>query len=171
MNIPAFIDVEASGFGAGSYPIEVGFVLESGKCFCSLIRPESGWTHWDLNAEKIHKIKRDQLLQHGRYVTDIAGYLNLHLRDLDVYTDAWGHDSAWINRIFDATGILQRFRIRDLRELCTQEQLGLWDQTKEQVMAQLALQRHRASSDALVLQATYHEIMQTGQHTGRVCKG
>jgi hypothetical protein len=33
------IDVEASGFGRGSYPIEVGFVLPDGEAVCTLVRP------------------------------------------------------------------------------------------------------------------------------------
>ena len=28
---PAVLDIEASGFGRGSYPIEVGFVLANGE--------------------------------------------------------------------------------------------------------------------------------------------
>ena len=35
---PAVLDIEASGFGVGSYPIEVGFVLPDGQSYCSLLR-------------------------------------------------------------------------------------------------------------------------------------
>ena len=44
---PYIIDVEASGFGNGSYPIEVGVVLNNGEKFCTLIVPAANWTHWD----------------------------------------------------------------------------------------------------------------------------
>ncbi len=170
MDSPAFIDVEASGFGTGSYPIEVGFVLGNGKSFCSLIRPQLNWTHWDILAENTHQIRREQLLKYGRYVNDLAAYLNLHLKDVDVYSDAWGNDFPWVNRIFDAAGIVQRFRIRDVRELLTDEQLSRWDATKEQVIARLALRRHRASSDALILQTTYLELMKADTGVDfRVC--
>ncbi|MFO1249856.1 MAG: hypothetical protein U1E77_01625 [Inhella sp.] len=39
MQLPAFIDIEASGFGRGSYPIEVGFVDRDGQLFCTLVQP------------------------------------------------------------------------------------------------------------------------------------
>lgn len=42
---PAVLDVEASGFGRYSYPIEVGYALPDGRVFCTLIRPEPHWTH------------------------------------------------------------------------------------------------------------------------------
>ena len=41
---PAVLDVEASGFGRSSYPIEIGVVFPDGHAYCTLIRPESHWT-------------------------------------------------------------------------------------------------------------------------------
>ena len=35
--LPTILDIEASGFGPGSYPIEIGFVTGAGKAWCSLI--------------------------------------------------------------------------------------------------------------------------------------
>ena len=48
---PTVLDVEASGFGRNSYPIEIGFVLPNGHAYCSLVKPEAHWTHWDVQAE------------------------------------------------------------------------------------------------------------------------
>jgi hypothetical protein len=48
--LPAIIDLEASGFGKGSYPIEVGFVLPEGAMYCTLIQPAPHWRHWDDKA-------------------------------------------------------------------------------------------------------------------------
>jgi hypothetical protein len=42
---PLIIDVEASGFGGTSYPIEIGVALDYGHKYCTLIHPEPGWTH------------------------------------------------------------------------------------------------------------------------------
>ena len=56
---PIIIDVEASGFGNGSYPIEVGVALDDDTKFCSLIHPAPEWDHWDDEAEKVHRIARD----------------------------------------------------------------------------------------------------------------
>ena len=51
-NVPAAVDVEASGFGAGSHPIEIGYVPTDGSSYCTLIRPEPSWTH--RNPERTH---------------------------------------------------------------------------------------------------------------------
>ena len=53
---PSIMDIEASGFGRSSYPIEVGYVLGDGSSFCTLIRPLPSWTHWDASAESVHHI-------------------------------------------------------------------------------------------------------------------
>lgn len=57
--VPPILDVEAPGFGAGSYPIEVGYFLGDGTAYCTLIKPAANWTHWDPAAEAVHGI--DQL--------------------------------------------------------------------------------------------------------------
>ena len=59
--VPPIIDLEASGFGRGSYPIEVGFALENREIYSFLIKPEADWTHWSEEAEEIHGISREQL--------------------------------------------------------------------------------------------------------------
>ena len=41
---PPILDVEASGFGPGSYPIEIGYVLGDGTAYCTLISPAISWT-------------------------------------------------------------------------------------------------------------------------------
>ena len=61
MTLPVIIDIEASGFGRGSYPIEIGYYQPDGQSFCSLIRPDPAWTHWDDSAEQVHGIARPLL--------------------------------------------------------------------------------------------------------------
>ena len=63
---PLIVDVEASGLGAHSYPIEVGVALEEDRKYCSLILPGPQWTHWDDDAEKVHRITRDILATYGK---------------------------------------------------------------------------------------------------------
>ena len=71
-DLPTVIDVEATGFGAGSYPIEVGVAFPDGGTWCGLIRPELGWSHWDPEAEAVHHISRDILATHGKAARDVA---------------------------------------------------------------------------------------------------
>lgn len=151
---PTFIDIEASGFGAGSYPIEVGCVLSDGASYCTLITPQPDWRHWDEAAEKIHGIRRETLLMHGRAPSDVAMALNTRLVGLTVYTDSWYHDYTWLSRLFDAANTSPRFTLQDLRVLLDQTWADQWDRTKRTVMDDLKLSRHRASNDAKILQAT-----------------
>ncbi len=58
MRDPCVIDIEASGFGRNSYPIEVGYVLPDGRAGCMLVAPAPGWTHWDESAAQVHGITR-----------------------------------------------------------------------------------------------------------------
>ena len=53
LDAPTVLDIEASGFGRGSYPIEIGYCLPNGDTFCTLIKPEPEWQHWDAEAEKL----------------------------------------------------------------------------------------------------------------------
>lgn len=158
--VPVVIDIEASGFGRGSYPIEVGFVLADGESWCSLVRPESDWLHWDLGAAAVHRIQRDSLLRHGRSCADVAQLLNQRLRGQTVYTDCWAHDYAWISRLYDAAERSPSFRLANLQGLLDDSQLARWDQTRAEVAARLRLHRHRASADARVLQQTVLTLRQ-----------
>ena len=158
LDVPAVLDVEASGFGAHSYPIEIGCVMPNGETFCSLIRPTAEWTHWDPAAERIHHISPQTLRSHGRKVGDVAALLNARLDGTTVYSDAWLHDYTWLAALFEAAGQLQRFRLQDLRSLLSEAEAERWDDTRVIVAAEMRLQRHRASADAKVLQQTLRRL-------------
>ncbi|MDC8785401.1 3'-5' exonuclease [Roseateles koreensis] len=160
MSIPAILDVEASGFGRGSYPIEVGFVDAAGELFCSLIQPEPEWQHWDPSAENLHGISREVLLKHGKPPGWVAQQLNERLQGQVVYCDAWGHDYPWLARLFDAGGCLPRFKLADLRSELSEDEQAAWQTALEQVRGECALTRHRASTDALILQRTLKRLRQ-----------
>jgi len=156
---PAILDVEASGFGRGSYPVEVGFVLPDGRSHCRLIRPEAEWLEWDDEAEQLHGISRAQLQKNGRSAFEVAQFLNDHLAGLTVYSDAWGNDQSWLALLFECADLRIKFRLDTLRALLSEEQLQLWSTTKEDVERELALGRHRASNDARVLQLAYQRTL------------
>jgi hypothetical protein len=149
---PCVIDVEASGFGRGSYPIEVGFALADGATHCTLVRPADGWTHWDGSAERLHGITREALQQHGRPVDEVAALLNEHLAGATVFCNSWAHDYAWLAILFEAAGRRPAFRLRHLHELIDDEAGPAWDQACRELRQTLGLTRHRASSDARLLQ-------------------
>ena len=156
---PCIIDIEASGFGRGSYPIEVGAVWADAGVYCSLISPEPGWSHWEETAESVHGISRSVLQQHGKPAVKVATDLNAYLKNQTVYTDAWYHDYQWLARLFDAAEMYPAFKLKDLREVMDQNAMALWDETRSQVLQELNLTRHRASNDARVLQQTWCRLM------------
>ena len=151
---PAVLDVEASGFGRGSYPIEVGFVLPDGHTFCCLIRPETHWTHWDASAEATHHIARPLLLTRGRPVQEVAQALNSQLKGQTVYSDDWANDYSWLGLLFDAADMVPSFKLDNLRKLLNDQQADQWHVVKAQISSERGAQRHRASADARLLQLT-----------------
>jgi len=148
------MDIEASGFGHSSYPIEIGFVLPDGETYCSLIRPAPGWTHWDAEAERLHRISQETARTHGRDAREVAELLNERLRGLTLYCDGWAHDYVWLNVLFEAADLTPSFRLDNLRGLLTEREAAHWEVVKKQVTTEMRLQRHRASSDAKILQRT-----------------
>ena len=150
--LPCVLDIEASGFGRGSYPIEIGFVLPDGTAYCTLIVPDDAWTHWDGAAERVHGISRALLQRHGRSATEVATELNQRLAGRAVYCDNWAHDYSWLARLFDSAGCTPQFQLHHLREIVGDGPLARFDEVREAVTRTLQLRRHRASSDARVLQ-------------------
>ena len=150
----AMLGIEASGIGHGSYPIEVGFVLADGQSYCSLIRPLATWTHWDPQAERVHRIPLQTVIRHGRDVVEVATRLNERLHGLTVYCDGWADGHVWLGVLFEAAGLSPSFRLDDLRTLLTTQEAAFWNDVKTQVTTEMRLQRHRASADAKILQHT-----------------
>jgi hypothetical protein len=161
--LPCVIDVEASGFGRGSFPIEVGYVRGDGSAYCSLVRPEPDWLMWDGRAEHLHGLTRELLHAHGRPVTEIAAQLNDGLAGADVYCDGWAHDYTWLAVLFDAAGRRPLFRLRHIHDLLGPDALARWDPTCTAVRAAHPVRRHRASHDARVLQRALALLLETGE--------
>lgn len=155
MLLPGIIDIEASGFGRGSYPIEIGVATESGEAMSWLVRPESDWDHWDDNAAQLHGITREQLVRDGLGVDSIADHLNEMLEGQILYSDGWGFDSGWLALLYYCARRTMTFRLETLPRILTEYQLSVWDDTKLRIRSEHALSHHRAGEDARLLQMTY----------------
>ncbi len=156
--VPPIIDIEASGFGRGSYPIEIGFALQDRELHSYLIRPESDWTHWSPQAEDVHHIPRPVLLKEGMSARELAMMLNNKLRGMTLYSDAWSHDTSWAALLFDAAELVQRFRIDSLSRLLTADEISSWTDVKRSVIDELQITPHRARNDVQALQETYLRV-------------
>lgn len=156
---PIILDIEASGFGSHSYPIEVGVILEDKSKYCSLIRPESHWDHWSTEAEKVHHIERNSLIKNGKSPLDVAKDLNNILKGKVVYSDGWVVDNPWLIRLFEAAGIEMAFKLSAIELILKETQMNHWDETKKIVINELNIARHRASNDAQIIQETFSRTL------------
>ena len=160
---PLIIDIEASGFGARSYPIEVGVALRDGTKFCSLIMPAPDWTHWDTSAEQVHRVSRDILQTYGKPMREVTAQLNDLLDGCTLYTDGWVVDRPWLITLFHAARMPMKFSVSPLEMILSEAQMALWHETKTTVIASMDDQRHRASYDAWVIQETYRRTFDAQQ--------
>lgn len=162
--LPCVIDIEASGFGRHSYPIEVGYVLPDGRAACMLVRPADGWTHWDEGAERVHGISRTVLAQHGRSPREVAETINRDLAGLTVYCNGWAHDYTWLGALFEEAGLAPAFRLESVGRLLDEARLALLDEAHRLAVEELGLTRHRASNDARALQRALARVAQSTLH-------
>ena len=156
---PLIIDVEASGFGVMSYPIEVGVALDDDTKYSSLILPAPEWDHWDDNAEKIHRIARDILETYGKPMQVVAGNLNSLLEGKTLYTDGWVVDKPWLTTLFHKAQIRMNFSVSPLEMILSEQQMERWHDTKNRILAEVIQRRHRASFDAWIIQETYKRTL------------
>ena len=99
----------------------------------------------------------------GVSVHDALGpVLNARLDGRDVYSDNWAHDYAWLARLFESAELSPRFHLRHLRELLDEREVEHFDDTRAAVARELQLRRHRASSDARVLQMSVARAWRDG---------
>ena len=152
---PTIVDIEASGFGNLSYPIEIGIAKNTGERYCALIRPEDHWTYWSAQAEQTHHISRETLNVKGKSAAQVCHEINEFLGSSQVFTDALAHDEGWLKKLFNTMGIQPTFTLRAIEHIMLETQFEYWDEVKSQLEKKLRMARHRASSDALLIQQTY----------------
>ena len=161
MTLPTLLDIEASGFGRGSYPIEIGLARADGSTCAFLVQPLDEWTHWDPKAELLHGISRGRLQREGHPVRQVARWLNDELGEVGIaYSDSWGYDNTWLSLLFHHAGMLPAFRLEALRILLSESQQALWSRTKEALILEQDILRHRAGEDARLLQLTYQRTLE-----------
>lgn len=99
----AFIDVEASGLGPDSWPIEIGVAWLDGRkviTHSSLIRPRPEWSNeaWNPRSAKIHGIDREEL-NDAPDADEVAQWFRQLVGDRVLISDAPNHDGMWLERL------------------------------------------------------------------------
>lgn len=112
-----FLDFEASSLNKQSYPIEVGWVLEDGTAEGHLIRPAPNWTDWDVRAEAIHGISREELAGEGVAHDVVCARLVQVFEGNMVYASAPSWDGHWLSMLLRAAGRPRHLlRLKDSEE-------------------------------------------------------
>jgi hypothetical protein len=144
---PAFYDCEASC--VGGLPIEIGWAfagLATGEIHSEghLVKPPPNWDLgpvWDPDAEKLHKITREELYAHGRMPVEIADRMNRTLRGRELYSDHPLDDERWCFEIWKASGA-PAFTTGDTGDICMIEPtFKLRQVNAENLIARLAVKR------------------------------
>jgi hypothetical protein len=145
------IDFEASCLPrhGRSFPIEVG-IADAWGSRVWLIYPHTDWTGWDWTqeAEMLHGITRDQLLQNGQPVEIVASELAKAVEGRQVVADSY-FDSYWFDTLNMAAKIAPSAKIEHVENI-----LNTLESTTEEILAAQAeldrqgFLRHRARHDA-----------------------
>lgn len=158
----AFIDFEASGLGAKTWPIEVGWAFEDGAGDSFLISPAPEWSmdEWDPRAERLHGISPKMLSDLGVNASLACDRLTKALGGCEVYSDAPDWDWFWLMRLFDVASRKSPIRLKDFTSLMP----AMDADQKAALIARAdkeAPRRHRAAEDALHL-AALHRLAALG---------
>ncbi|MFV8836496.1 hypothetical protein ACNSTU_16160 [Aquisalimonas sp. APHAB1-3] len=153
---PYFLDVEASGLAGDSYPIRVVWTLPDGSREGYYIRPDPEWTHWEAEAEAIHRIPRDVLFERGQSATWVLERMNAVLAGCTVYLADPGLDGFWMRRLFEAARVAPAFELASLWDLPEDERDGLRLARRRVDVEPDLSPRDSMAQDAEILTAVYH---------------
>lgn len=144
------LDIEASGLSPISYPIEIGLVHQQHE-YQTLIRPDDSWKHWNLDAEALHGLSREEISNNGESAEMVARALNQLLADQTVYSDHEDWDGFWMRRLFETVGIEQQFYVEDLYALLGKHKVSAYLASFDALSRAKDHRAHRALNDARVI--------------------
>ena len=103
-----FLDFEASSLTKAAYPIEVGWVFETGEGESHLIRPADDWLDWDPAAEAVHGLARDRLVREGVPHDAVARRMVEVLSGHALHASAPSWDGKWLSVPLRRAGLPRR---------------------------------------------------------------
>jgi hypothetical protein len=66
-------------------------------------------------------------------------------------------DKPWLTTLFHVAGKSMEFNVSPLEMILSEGQMAIWHDTKDQVIVEMDLARHRASYDAWIIQQTFKQ--------------
>lgn len=161
MALPYFIDIEASGLGPASYPIEIGWSDSQGRVHSLLIRPDAYWLEageWSPESEYVHGLSLDLLLSEG--VSPVEAWsrlIEICGREATLFSDAVDFDRMWLAELaaaaHDELGAMQLSPACEL--IHAPEPSPYLDALLYRARTQLGLRQHRAAEDVRALLCAY----------------
>jgi len=110
IQMPRFLDIEASSLSNASYPIEIAWSDEKGNIESYLISPNliEEWTDWDFYAEhKIHGISRAMCSEKGIHPEKMCALMSQSIKAGEsIYADGGQFDENWIDVLYGAGSTL-----------------------------------------------------------------
>ncbi|HNH45247.1 MAG TPA: hypothetical protein PK633_14300 [Agitococcus sp.] len=167
MQLPVFLDIEASSLSSSSYPIEIAWNDHTGHIQSYLISPMGikSWTDWSAKAEKIHGISQDTLITQGQSPTSVAQIIHQQLSKQVVYSDNPDYDEYWLGELFKkSAGLSLYVTVKSIDVLLTKilspqfmepTQLMFAIKNLKQQAKQQMTPQHRAASDVKYLLHLY----------------
>lgn len=151
-----FVDFEASGIAPDSYPIEIAVVSMDAE-YQALIRPVYYWTHWSWDAQDMHGISREALLD-GLEPGIIAAQLNATFSGAKLCSDS-PQDGFWLETLYEAAGVEPSFKLLPLESFIGRS-------AASEIYRRLPSgHAHRALLDAQVLMKTTLEYLASNDIT------
>ncbi|MTH95019.1 hypothetical protein [Roseibium sp. RKSG952] len=153
----AFADIEASGLMEDGFPVEVAWRMRESKGSI-LVKPCEFWNieAWDADAERIHGLDRDHLVDAGTAVSDVATALNDVFSAKMVYTDSPEQDAAWFDMIHAAADVPRRYRVISISRILAK--MGFDAESADPLFAAARLKcdpRGRAANGVTYLSAVF----------------
>lgn len=165
----AFLDIEASGFGPGSYPVEVGWTFADGTGEAWLICPPDEWTAagWEAEAEAVHGLSRAWLEHEGWSAAYVADRVVAQLADVRLYSDAAVIDGQWLSRLLEWSSLPMLLPVRPFEELLPSVSVmpGTMDRAIGAANRSFP-RRHRALPDSQHLWATWRQLQGASSLSG-----
>ncbi|MFC3123346.1 hypothetical protein [Agaribacter flavus] len=90
---------------------------------------------------------------------DVCRDLNAFANGQTLYSDAWVVDNPWVLKLFGKARIEMKFRMSSLELIMREDQFETWDKDKAFICRRSGLKRHRASTDACIVQLTYERSL------------
>lgn len=114
----ALIDVEASGLMEGSFPVEVGWLVDN--VFGHLvIDPSKHWdtSKWDTDAEAMHGMSLQWLTMKGVHPVRVAARMNASFKGKIVFSDSPDADLNWLDSLHRVANVKREYEVESIGRL------------------------------------------------------